>query len=130
MNAFVILIPAGIVVVLAAKYFQRWRMFGRRPAKALITTYEEENLQKVVEFAQFREVMELISRSYSVPIEKLRLTDTFTTDLGAGDSFSLDHGNECAARHLTEKFPGISLEKIRTIRDVFVAIAEESKKHA
>ncbi len=130
MNKFLILIPAAIVVVIAAKCFQRWRTFGTRTAKALRDTYDDEKLRGVMEFEEFREVMELIAQCYSVPVEKLRMADSFKTELGQVDSFSLDHGVESTTRRLTEKFPSINLEKARTIRDVLIVVAEESKKRA
>jgi hypothetical protein len=125
MNAFVFVLAGSAVVVMAARYFLRWRKIGRRPSKELIATYHEEGLQQFVNFEKFRQIMEIIAQSYSVPVEKLRMTDTFKTDLGDADSLSLDSGNERAARLLQDQFPGIKLEKVRTIRDLFVVIAEE-----
>lgn len=130
MNKFLVLIPAGFVVVLAAKCFQRWRTFGTRTAKALRDTYDAEKLRGVIEFEEFREVMELIAQCYRVPVEKLRIEDSFKTELGQVDSFSLDYGVESTTRRLTEKFSGINLEKVRTVRDILIAVAGESKKRA
>ena len=115
-------------MLIAARYFQRWRTFGRRPTQALIDMYNEENLQQVVKFEDFREVMELIARCYSVPVEKLRTTDTFKTDLGDADSFSLDYGNECTARRLTKRFPHVNLKGPSTIRDLLVAIGRKARE--
>jgi len=77
MKLFLLLILISAIGVAIYVPYLRWITFGRRRTKPLRETYDQEDLLHTIAFDEFREVMEAVSKRYSVEVEKLRLNDSF-----------------------------------------------------
>lgn len=130
MKAFLLLIVLSAVGVATYVPYLRWRTFGRRSAKPLRETYDQEDLLHTIAFNEFSEAMEGVAKCYSVAVEKLRLDDSFKKELGEVDSWRLGGGSENMVKFLTAKYPGLGFEGIVTIREMLIAIGKTTKQES
>jgi len=118
MKIFIIVLFCAFILVSLCRFLSRWLNFGKRKLIPLKDTYQESHLDKKISYDDFKKIMQCIGDSYKIEPEKLRLNDSFRGNLGALDSFVLDHYADTLEDRLKNEFKIIIDKPVDTIADL------------
>lgn len=90
---FLYLIITGVLLVLISIKINSNNLFGARESLDIHKLYVEFDA-KSVDVNNFKEALTMLSKLYSMPIEKFRPSDHFDDDLSKIDSFLLGQASE------------------------------------